>query len=148
MFLRLAEHFRSMEALLQATPGDIAAVPTVGPKIAQSVWAYGQEAAHGALIGALRAAGLQLRLGPEMVPPGGGLAGKKVVLSGQFQHLTRAALQARIQQQGGKVFAAVSKQTDCLVVGLHPGAAKLAAAQALGTTVLSETACLDLMEER
>lgn len=144
---KLAQHFQHIDALLQATPEAIVAVPDIGEKIAQSVQAYFQDAAHLKLIAALSAAGLQFSIAPS--PSSAAhqpLAGKTLVISGTFQDLGREALKARIQQQGGKLLTAVSKNVDYLVAGHQAGPAKLAAAQALSIPVLSETEIMRMMD--
>ncbi|MEM9417406.1 MAG: helix-hairpin-helix domain-containing protein, partial [Bacteroidota bacterium] len=143
---KLAQHFRDIDALVQATPEEITAVPEVGEKIAQSIQAYFQDTDHLALIDALRAAGLQLRIAPSTTATAPQpLAGKTLVISGTFEGVAREDLKARIKQQGGKLLTAVSKNVDYLVAGHQAGPAKLAAAQALAVPVLSETDIMHMM---
>ena len=144
---KLAQHFQHMDALIQATTEEIIAVPEVGKKIAQSIQTYFQDTDHLALIAALRAADLQFSIdSPPTLAAHQPLAGKTLVISGTFQSLERAALKARIKQQGGKLLSAVSKNVDYLVVGHQAGPAKLAAAQALDIPVLSEVGIMRMMD--
>ena len=144
---KLAQHFQHMDALIQATTEEIIAVPEVGEKIAQSIQTYFQDTEHLALIAALSAAGLQCSItSPPTLAAHQTLAGKTLVISGTFQGLARAALKARIKQQGGKLLTAVSKNVDYLVAGHQAGPAKLAAAQALDIPVLSETGIMRMMD--
>ncbi|MEL6606898.1 MAG: NAD-dependent DNA ligase LigA [Bacteroidota bacterium] len=143
---KLAQHFRDIDALMQASEEEITAVPEVGEKIAQSLQAYLQDPDHLVLIDTLKAAGLQLSVdtptATEMNKP---LVGKAIVVSGTFDSLSREALKAQIKQQGGKLLTAVSKNVDYLVAGQQAGPAKLTAAQALDIPVLSEADIIDML---
>ena len=145
---KLAQHFQQIDALIQATAEEIITIPEVGDKIAQSIQAYFQDPTHLALVAALKAAGLQLRLKvPSTTAAAQPLAGRAFVLSGNFEQITREDLKRRIKQQGGKVLTAMSGNADYLVAGHKAGPAKLAAAQELGVPILSEEAISSMLAE-
>ena len=141
----LAAQFRSIDALREATPEQIAATPGIGPIVAQLIHDQLQEPQLQALIDDLRAQGLQLELqGP---PPGEGpLAGKTIVLTGTLPTLTREQATERILAAGGKVTSSVSKKTDYVVAGDTPGS-KLEKAERLGVEVIDEPRLLALLGE-
>jgi DNA ligase (NAD+) len=58
--------------------------------------------------------------------------------------MPRNELKEKLQALGAKVTGSVSKQTDYVVVGEHPGSKHDKALQ-LGVTVLDEAGCLELM---
>jgi DNA ligase (NAD+) len=139
----LAAQFRSIDALLAATPEQIAETPGIGPVVAGLI--HGQLAAPGMreLIDDLRPF---LRLQEEGPPPGEGpLAGRTFVLTGTLPDLTREEAQRRIMAAGGKVTGSVSRKTAYVVAGASPGT-KLARAEALGVPVIDETGLLDLLD--
>lgn len=68
---------------------------------------------------------------------GNPFAGKTVVVTGKLELFTRSSINAHIEQLGAKAGSAVSKNTDYLICGDKAGS-KLAKAQELGITVLSE----------
>jgi DNA ligase (NAD+) len=141
----LTGHFRTMDALLEASPEQIEEVPGIGPILAQQIAETLSEPEMRALIDRLRAHGLQLEEeGPAPCEVEGPLKGKTLVLTGTLANLTREDAAERIEAAGGKVTNSVSKKTDYLVAGADPGS-KLAKAEKLGTEVLDEDGLLELL---
>jgi DNA ligase (NAD+) len=137
----LAQRFRTVDALLAASPEEIADTPGIGPKVAELI--HSQFDGLRPLIEDLRP---YLRFEQEGPPPGEGpLAGKAFVLTGTLPHLTREEAQERILGAGGRVTSSVSKKTDYVVAGASPGS-KLEKAERLGVTVLDEPGLLELLE--
>jgi len=139
----LAQRFRSMQALMAASPEEMAATPGVGPIVAQIVAEALREATMVELVRRLGEAGL--RMEEEGPPPGEGpLAEKTFVLTGTLPTLTREDATQRILRAGGRVTSSVSKRTDYVVAGESPGS-KLEKAQRLGVDVLDEPALLAML---
>ena len=143
---KLVEHFQHINALRQATIEEITSVPEIGEKIAKSLQAYFQDPDNLTLVATLRDAGLQLSVAsPPIATAQQPLAGKTLVISGTFEGLSREDLKTLIKQHGGKLVAGVSKNVDYLVAGHQAGPSKLATAQSLHVTVLSEEEVIRLM---
>jgi DNA ligase (NAD+) len=141
----LTGHFRTIDALLEATPEQIEEVPGIGPILANQIAETLSESATRDLIERLRAAGVQLaEEGPPPDAVDGPLKDKTLVLTGTLPNLTRDEAQERIEAAGGKVTGSVSKKTDYVVAGADPGS-KLAKAEKLGTEVLDEDGLLALL---
>jgi DNA ligase (NAD+) len=141
----LAQRFRSIDALLEASPEEIAETPGVGEKMSASIVAQLHDERLLALIEDLRAVGLRFaESGPA--PTAGPLAGKTVVLTGTLPTLTREQATERIQSAGGRVTSSVSKKTDYLVAGEASGS-KLEKAKRLLVPVLDERELLELLGE-
>ncbi len=139
----LAQRFRSVDALMAASPEEIAETPGIGPIVARTVAEALSDDATRELIERLRRAGLQLE--QEGPPPGEGpLADKTFVLTGTLPALTREEATERILAAGGRVTSSVSKNTDYVVAGESPGS-KLEKAERLGTEVLDEDGLLTLL---
>jgi DNA ligase (NAD+) len=139
----LAQHFRTIDALLAADPESIEQTPGVGPKMAQTIHDQLHDDVMLKLIEDLRARGLPLE--EEGPPPGEGpLAGKTLVLTGTLPDLTREQATERIIAAGGRVTGSVSKKTDYVVAGDSAGT-KRAKAEKLGVRVLDEPGLLDLL---
>jgi DNA ligase (NAD+) len=140
----LAQRFRDVDALLGASPEDLAETPGVGEKMAQSIRAQLHDERMLALIGELRELGLRFHEeGPA--PSQGPLAGKTLVLTGTLPELSREAATERIIAAGGRVTGSVSKKTDYVVAGDSAGS-KLEKAQRLGVSVLDEDRLLALLD--
>ena len=137
----LAAQFRTLDALLAATPEQIAGLrPAWGRSSPSSSTASSRIRRCGALLEDLR--GLGLRLEREGPPPGEGpLRETTFVLTGTLPDLTREQATERILAQGGKVTGSVSAQERAPVVaGASPGAAGLEKAERLGVPVIDEPA--------
>jgi DNA ligase (NAD+) len=130
----LAEHFGSMEALMNASEEELQQVNEVGPRIAQSIAVFFREEKNRELVERLRKA--KLNFTGTRKERGTKLAGKNFVLTGT---LTRPRDQAKklIEDAGGRVVGSVSKKTDYVVAGTDAGS-KLDKARELGLTVIGE----------
>ncbi len=132
----LAQGFRDIDALLRASPEEIAETPGVGEKMAQSIRTQLHDERMRSLIEALRSVGLCFHEeGP--LPSQGPLAGRTLVLTGSLPVLSREEATQRIMDAGGRVTGSVSSKTDYVVAGESPGS-KLEKAERLGVTVLDE----------
>jgi DNA ligase (NAD+) len=143
----LAQHLRSMDALLAASPETIEGVPGIGPVLASTVVQTLAEERTRELVERLRGHGL--RMEEEGPPPGaerGPLAGRTLVLTGTLPNLSREEATRRIEAAGGKVTGSVSKRTDYVVAGEDPGS-KYTKALELGTEILDEERLAALLDQ-
>ncbi len=132
----LANHFRTIDALLGADVEEIEQTQGVGPKMALLIHQQLEDPQMRELIGDLRALGL--RFEQEGPPPGEGpLAEKTFVLTGSLPSLTREEATELIMGAGGKVTGSVSRKTAYVVAGASPGS-KLAQAERMGVEVIDE----------
>jgi DNA ligase (NAD+) len=134
----IAEHFGSMQALLDADTEAITEVEGIGPVLAESLREELADDAVLELIDRLRDRGLRFELSAaERAAEEGPLADKTFVLTGTLPNLSREEATKLIRAAGGKVTGSVSKKTDYLVAGDSPGS-KLAKAEEVGTEILDE----------
>jgi len=141
----LTQAYNSIDEIADATEEELADIPGIGPKIAESIASYFQVDANQKVITKLRDAGVHLKQEPRQVTAEGlPLAGQTFVVTGTLAGFSRSEAQSRIKDLGGKIMSAVTKNTDYLVVGESPGS-KLAAAERLGTEILDEEKFLDFL---
>lgn len=138
----LAEHLGSMDALMQASPERLQAIPEVGPKVAESVRRFFGEPHNLELVERLRAAGLQFAYDAPARPAAGPLTGMTFVLTGTLPTLTRDEAKAKIEEAGGKVTGSVSKKTTVVVAGEEAGS-KLEKARELNIEIWDESTLLE-----
>jgi DNA ligase (NAD+) len=132
----LAQRFREIDALLAATPEQIAETAGVGEKMAALISTQLADERMRALIEDLRAIGLQFaEQGPA--PSEGPLNDKTLVLTGTLPEWSREQATEQIMAAGGRVTGSVSKKTDYLVAGESAGS-KLQKAERLEVPVLDE----------
>ena len=140
----LAEHFGTLDALMQASVEDLEAIRDVGPVVARHVANFFAEPHNREVIDALRAAGVHW---PEVQPASERpqpLAGKTYVLTGSLEGMTREEAAARLEALGAKVTGSVSGKTSAVIAGENAGS-KLAKAEKLGIPVLDEAALDELL---
>jgi DNA ligase (NAD+) len=141
----LADHFGSIDALLEAEPEQIEQVEGIGPVLAAQLDEELSDDAVLDLIRRLREQGLRFELSAEeRRSEGGALDGKTFVLTGSLPTLTRDEATSLIKRAGGKVTGSVSKKTDFVVAGDNPGT-KLVKAEELGTETLDEDGLRELL---
>jgi DNA ligase (NAD+) len=138
----LAEHFGSMDALMNASEEELQEVNEVGPRIAKSMFEFFQEPKNRELIEQLRKAGVAFT--GKKRERGTTLAGKTFVLTGTLPKLTRDEAKKMIEDAGGRVSGSVSKKTDFVVAGEEAGS-KLDKAKELGVKVIGEKDLRELL---
>jgi DNA ligase (NAD+) len=140
----LAQHFRSIDALLAASEEEVEQTQGVGPKMAHVICEQLDDPQMRELITDLRGQGLQFE--EEGPPPGEGpLAEKTLVLTGTLPTLTREEATELILAAGGKVTGSVSRRTAFVVAGASPGS-KLTQAERLGVPVIDEDGLRELVD--
>lgn len=142
----LAGHFRSIYRLAGASRDELLKLPTVGPRIADSLVAFFSEPTNRSIISRLDNADVKLE--SAGVPPATKLplSGKEYVITGRLTAFTRAEAEARIKALGGIPKDNVTRKTAALIAGTDPGS-KLSQAESLGIRQLSEEGFLNLLKE-
>ncbi|GAB3181810.1 NAD-dependent DNA ligase LigA [Telluribacter humicola] len=144
---KLANYFRTMEALENATYEQLLSVPEIGDRIASTVVEYFAVEDNREFIKRLRMAGLTMQTDDQPVEVESNLLeGKTFVISGVFQHFERDDLKQKIEANGGKVLSGVSGKLNFLLAGDNMGPSKLEKARKLGVTILSEEEFLRMLE--
>ncbi|MEI3566210.1 MAG: NAD-dependent DNA ligase LigA [Alistipes finegoldii] len=133
----LAEHFRSLDAVMKATREELTEADEVGGRIADAIIEYFADEKNLAIIRRLRDAGVKFEAEARELASES-LAGKSFVISGKFSNHSRDELKELIEIHGGRNLAAVSANVDYIVAGENMGPAKLKKAEKLGVKIISE----------
>ena len=143
----LARHFKSMDALANASLQALMDVDGVGEVIAKSIVAYFHNPINQEIVSRLRGYGLQMQLSSEQIAnTTDKLAGKSIVISGVFSKHSRDEYKAMIEQNGGKNVGSISGKTSFILAGDNMGPAKLQKAEKLGVQIVDEDTFLSMIE--
>jgi DNA ligase (NAD+) len=135
---KLAKHYKSIDAIAQASIMDLILVDEIGDKIAQSVVQFFENQENRLIIDRLKQYGIQLESAAEEALLSEKLKGKTFVVSGVFELYSRDELKKAIEDNGGKVGSSISAKTDFVIAGDNMGPAKLEKANQLKVTIISE----------
>jgi DNA ligase (NAD+) len=137
----LAQRFGSIQKILDASLGEINAIPNIGGVVAKSVYDWAQEKKHRNFIERLLKAGIKVENVKVKKTP---LSGKSVVVTGTLDTMSREEAKTAVREAGGDWVGSVSKNTDYVVVGANPGS-KADKAEKLGVKILEEKEFLKLL---
>lgn len=144
--LNLANHFKTLDALQNATFEQLQEVQDVGEVVANRIVLFWREAHNVAVVQDLIAQGVHWEAVEAKEAGENPLKGKTVVLTGTLAQMGRDQAKALLQQLGCKVSGNVSAKTDFVIAGESAGS-KLAKAQELNIRILDEEAFLALVKE-
>ena len=133
----IARHFGDIDTLAAATQEQLLEIDDVGEVIARSVADFFAKPEHLEMIARLRAAGLRFDGAGQESALSDALAGKTIVISGNFS-ISRERMKELITAHGGKAGSSVSSSTAFLLAGTKPGPEKLKKCEKLGIPVISE----------
>lgn len=143
---KLAKHYKSIEAIQNATITDLILVDEIGEKIAHSVVEFFENQENIQIIQRLKQVGVQFEIIEKYNPNATDkLLGKTFVVSGVFEKFSRDDLKKAIEDNGGKVGSSISTKTDYVVAGENMGPAKLEKANHLKIPILSETEFITML---
>ncbi|GIP21679.1 NAD-dependent DNA ligase LigA [Paenibacillus sp. J22TS3] len=135
----LADHYRSLEAIMSATAEELTALPDIGGIVADSIVSFFADPFMQAGIHKMLSLGVEARAPekPQVVATDSFFSGKTVVLTGTLHKLTRDEAAETLEALGAKVTGSVSKKTDLVIAGEKAGS-KLAKARELGIQVIED----------
>ena len=144
----LAKHFKSIDALMTATPEQLVEVEGVGTVIAESVVRFFHDEVNLNIIERLRQHGLQMALSADQQQIASDkLASKNIVISGVFERHSRDEYKAMIESNGGKNVSSISNKTSFILAGANMGPSKMQKAQQLGIEMIDEDTFLNMLEQ-
>jgi DNA ligase (NAD+) len=133
----LAEHFRSLKKLMEASVDELQMIPDVGEVVAQSIHQFFQEKHNRQVIARLEKLGVRPQIEPRHEQTADSpFARSTWVITGTLSQ-PREEIAEMISARGGKVSGSVSKKTSYLLAGEAAGS-KLDKAKKLGVRVIDE----------
>lgn len=132
----LAEHFKTLDALMNAKEFELLSIHEVGPETARSVYNFFREERNREEIERLREVGVKATFS-RMEKKEGILKGKVFVFTGALKEFTRSEAKRIVEELGGTVASSVSRNVDYVVVGENPGS-KYDKAKKLGIKMINE----------
>jgi DNA ligase (NAD+) len=142
----LANHFRSIDRLADASVEELDDIPEIGLAVAESVHSWFRDPKNLDLIQRLKAAGVQMEMDAASTAAlDERFVGKTFVLTGKLENYTRDEAAKLIEERGGRVSSSVSKKTDYVIAGSDAGS-KLTKAETLGIAILNESAFADMLK--
>ncbi|MHB1955438.1 MAG: NAD-dependent DNA ligase LigA [Sulfobacillus sp.] len=137
----LAQHFGSMDRLLEASPEQLRSIPDIGDRIAKSVADFLAQPVNRQVIAELKELGINSQETTSTAAEGP-LLNRSVVLTGTFLHWTRKQAEQMVAALGGRVVSSVSSKTSLVIYGADPGS-KLTKAQGLQLNIMNEQEFLE-----
>ena len=145
---KLAQAVKNIDNLMAMNSEQLAMIPEIGPKIAESIVQFFKVPINRVIVERLRIAGLRMQVEEKIVElKSNVLEGKSIIISGVFDYHSRDEYKQIIEQHGGTNVGSISAKTDYVLAGAKMGPAKLEKAKKLGIEIISETDFLKIIGE-
>ncbi|PYK42763.1 MAG: DNA ligase (NAD(+)) LigA [Verrucomicrobia bacterium] len=131
----LADHFQSIDALMNASADELQRIPDVGEVVGASIHQFFREPHNRELIARLKKAGVKPTVEPRKKSDSA-IGGTIWVITGTLSQ-PRDEIAEIIIKRGGKVSGSVSKKTNYVLAGEEAGS-KLEKAKKLGVKIIGE----------
>ncbi|SFZ92173.1 DNA ligase (NAD+) [Flaviramulus basaltis] len=136
---KLARHYKSIEAIENASEEELVNVDEIGIKIAESVNAFFSSEENIFIVNRLKQFGVQLEMSAEeLIGKTNILEGQSIVITGVFESISRNELKKLIEDNGGKVSSSISSKTSYIVAGDNMGPSKKDKAEKLNIELINE----------
>ncbi len=139
----LSSHFKSIDEIINADYDDLVEIEEIGEKIAQSVYEFFRNENNLLMIKALQDAGIQMI--SENIKTEDILKGAKFIITGTLEKHSRNEIKEMIEQNGGKVISAVSKNLNYIIVGDNPGSKLNKAKKIESIKIINESKFLQMI---
>ena len=131
----LANHFKNLENLKNATEEELLSIPDIGKIVAESILAYFTDEDNLEMLSNLQQLGVNPTFEDTSNLP---LAGKSYIISGTIEGYGREEAEDALRNRGATITKSVTKTTTALIIGEKPGKSKLDKAAKLGIPILGE----------
>ena len=143
---KIAQHFKNIDAIADASVDDLIQVEDIGEQIAKSVVAFFRDDKKIDILERLKSNGLSMEIEENSSKQDAVLEGKKFVISGVFEQYSRKEIQKMIEAYGGKNTGSLSKNTDYLIAGENMGPSKRKKAEGFKIPIISESEFLNMLD--
>ena len=140
----LASHFISLENMTSIFTNnsfdeieEVKSLDGIGSKVTDSLTIFFKDKETINLVKDLLSKGVLVN-DYEKVDIDSKISGKKIVITGTLEAMSRAEAKVRIESLGAKVVSSISRKTDYLITGNKPTVSKVEKAKELGINVLNE----------
>ncbi len=141
----LANNFGSVKKLREAKLEDFDSILNIGPVVAKSVYDWFQDKNNLKFLDKLEE---KVKItSPAFSKASAGkqkLKGKKIVLTGSLESMSRDEARAKIRELGGDISESVSSKTDYVIAGSEPGS-KADKAKKLSVKIINEKEFLKMI---
>lgn len=141
----LADHFKTLENVMNATYEELTTIPDIGEVVANSIIEYFHDPKILDGIDKLLKEGVNPAYEEEEIIEGTIFSGKTVVITGTLEAYSRNEIKDIVEKMGGKVTGSVSRKTDYVIVGVDPGS-KYEKAKELGIRIIDENGFLEMIK--
>ena len=143
----LADKFRTLDNIANASVEDISSIEGFGDIMAQSVYSYFQLDESRKLVEEIKSLGINTTnlSEPKNIDESNPFFNKTFVITGTLPNYKRAQAAEIIEKLGGKVSSSFSKKTDYVLAGEDAGS-KLTKAQSLGIKIIDENEFKNMAE--
>ncbi len=139
----LAEHFKNIDAIINASVDEILEIDGFGTIMAESIADYFKNEKSKELIASLKESGVNMK--SLSVIKDERFKGMTFVLTGTLSSLKRSEAASIIESFGGKTSSSVSKKTTYVLAGEEAGS-KLDKANSLGIAVINENEFMEMIK--
>lgn len=144
---KIANYFKDIDSLMNASFDELISVDEIGERIAESVINYFQEPRHKEQIELLRKHGLQFESTQKAIELASDkLKNQSFIISGVFENYSRDELKDLIEANGGKILSSISAKLNYLIAGENMGPSKLEKAIKLQIPIISERELIDMLK--
>ena len=133
----LANHYKTLDNLSNASLEDLTSINDVGKIIAKSIIDYFNNPNNIKMIDKLKDLGLNMKQEEKEININDEFLDKTFVITGTLSNMTREEAKEKVESLGGKTSSSVSSKTYCVIVGENPGS-KYDKAKELGITIWTE----------
>ena len=142
----LADHFKTLGNVMNATYEELTTIPDIGDVVANSIIEYFHDPKIMDGIDKLLKEGVNPAYEEGKKIEGTIFSGKTVVITGTLEAYSRNEIKDIVEKMGGKVTGSVSRKTDYIIVGVDPGS-KYDKAKKLEIQIIDENGFLQILSD-